>query len=269
MIQSEPLCRCTRSTVSDRRGCSNRPIVLHSFMDFEFCKQLGFAKVATTHLPASASMADAICISDTHLLPEQMWFGDDAPFQLAALLQAARPHFTAAYVLGDFLESLATGDQTHRYLFSSRTRPVFDALADFKEHAVVPGNHDINADGLLQEVFGDAVKPGGFTRHAVRYMHGHERVQDGSRLAALRGDVIVPLGALLGRVGVRVPTITYNAEIAGAFSGEGDYAVFGHTHAPQVMPTYANTGCFLRRGTQSFLTLKAGKASLWCRWRTM
>ena len=186
-----------------------------------------------------------LCVSDTHLLPHESPFGDDAPARLLALVERFGD-YESVYVLGDVTESLAVPQATPRdYAASPRLRRLFANLAARSDLRVLGGNHDAFAVSALRSIFGSSrvyTKP--FMVEGLCFAHGHESGLELAGYSRWLGSVAVPLGVTLRRwlglsVERLVPLTQANEAIARTVrSGRGVYPVFGHTHTPTVTDGY-------------------------------
>ena len=218
------------------------------------------------YLPADFEFAPTVCVSDTRLLPHETFYADDAPALLLEVLRALDEHHV--FVLGDFLESIPLGEsEIDEIVTAVRLGPLFSELSGRRELRVVPGNHDIKADRALVTRFGARrIYSNGFRVGRIRFEHGHRNAADGyTEEIADFGSALIPIGVTLQRLGVPIPLQAANEDIFRATCTKLDFLVFGHTHAPEISSNYANTGCFLRTGEQTVVTLSGSRLSLWSR----
>jgi hypothetical protein len=142
-----------------------------------------------------------LCVSDTHLVPRETWYADDAPGALLQLLRAFADHHVV--VLGDFIESLVLSDEEAAKLArSDRLAPIFGALRR-REARVLLGNHDIRVRRALSRALGTgAVVDGPIRLGPMVLLHGHEAEPDMSMAARALGRVAVPVLVTLKRAGI-------------------------------------------------------------------
>lgn len=224
----------------------------------------GFAVSQSASLSAILGpqpVPDLLCISDTHLLPDDRTYGRDTPEELLDVLQLFPRH--TVILLGDILESLVLDAKGVRaYETSPRLRPLFKELRD-RSALLIPGNHDRKAGNFLTQSFGASVRPGGFRIGRVAFVHGHEGDLDESDWVDDVAPWMVALGGALNRLGVLSAFGSLpNSDIAASYTSRGLFPVFGHTHDSMITPRFANSGCFLRH-KQTFLTLQGGELALW------
>ena len=214
------------------------------------------------YLPGGYQFTPTLCVSDTHLTPKQSVWDDSAPDRLLSLLKAFPAH--QVYVLGDFIESLTLTTQECANLSQSiRLRPLFRELRRRPGLRIIPGNHDVHVLDQLRKCFGgDKVYAGGWTMHKLRFVHGHESAMFLTEAGRHFGQYAVPCYVLLQRFSIPVPNLEANQAIARAMRGM-NFLVFGHTHKPELRPTYANCGSYLRQGERTFILLGNREISLW------
>jgi hypothetical protein len=232
----------------------------------------GFIPVGHTSLAEFASARSfprsVVCFSDTHLLPDDRIYGDDAPNQLADLLgqPALRNH--AVYILGDFLESLVMSGSDLQSLSSSRRlKALFETLDASPDLRIIPGNHDARVHTFLHQRFGpERIHRAGFDVGGIRFRHGHTEAADASRFLGPFAAWMIPFGVTAKRIGIPVnfdsPT---NEAISRRIASDPGFAIFGHTHAPEVSLRFANCGSFLRFGPQTIISIANRKLTLWSR----
>jgi predicted phosphodiesterase len=131
---------------------------------------------------------------------------------------------------------------------------------------IIDGNHDSRALPILRNIFSTRLRKTPVQCDGIIYAHGHEAALDFSHAVDDIGQLVIPISASLRTMGFRIDdTSSSNWEIAHHLAPSGTFIIFGHTHKPELAATYANTGCFLRRGPQSLITLEGSALSLWQR----
>lgn len=223
----------------------------------------------TAFLPAGTIGAPILCVSDTHLHPERVVFSDDAPDALLFVLRSFPEH--RVFVLGDFIESLALSKRQALGLGGSRRlAPVFDEILRRPGSRVIAGNHDARVVAQLAGLFGEDILVRGSLRLGdVVFQHGHEAAEDLSWLAGVVGRFAIPAAVTIKRLGLDLDFGVASNEIIARASRSGSrYPIFGHTHKAEVTSAYANSGCFLRAGQQSFLLLEEDELTLFARGRS-
>lgn len=207
-----------------------------------------------------APMPPTLCFSDTHLVPEEKAWADDAPEDLTALLRALPDH--DVLVLGDLTEAIGVGrEERAAFARSRRLRPVFDALADHRT-ILVAGNHDLPAlDALERHLHPARVALGGYEHDRLRIRHGHEGESFVSAQAWL-GPHVIPWYERARRLSKRPPERIDNRRVLARLGAPSSALLFGHTHAALLEPGAMNPGCFLG-SAQSILTFSGYEAVLW------
>jgi predicted phosphodiesterase len=220
---------------------------------------------AVKHLTLSSYLDEPIpptlCFSDTHLVPRQLEWSDDAPEDLLALIEALPDH--RILVLGDLTESIGLRAPERAHLESSgRLHRLFGTIARRGARLVV-GNHDANAVPILERLFGrENVVRGGFEVGRLSVRHGHEAAPVRTWVEAHVGPFVVPLFERVRRGSS--PERLDNDVVLRSIRGDSPFVLFGHTHSPMLEERAANPGCFLR-SAQSFLTLAGYEATLFRR----
>ena len=216
----------------------------------------------------AAPVAPTVCFADTHLVPDERPWSDDAADDLFALLEELGEHEILS--LGDLTEAVGLSARARAELVRApRLLPLWDLLRR-RRARVVPGNHDLGAEPLLAaELGGGQVLVGGFELDALSVRHGHERAPVATRVVELVGPVGVPLYERARRWLRRGPERLSNAGVLAALRGDAPFVLFGHTHAAGVSVAdperaWANPGCFLR-SAQSFIALRGTELSLYGR----
>ncbi|MBL8684490.1 MAG: metallophosphoesterase [Myxococcales bacterium] len=209
-----------------------------------------------------------VCFSDTHFVPRETGWSDDAPEDLVALLRTLGDHEPLS--LGDLTESVGLRASERRELFrSARLADLWALLAERRARIVI-GNHDVSARDAIFERFGrDRVLDGGCSLGGVSVRHGHERAPLATELVRIVGPWVVPAyerGRKLARRGAE--RLSNDRVLAVARAG-ASFVLFGHTHSKGVDvrdPTraWANPGCFLR-SAQSFIVLEGEALALYRR----
>jgi len=220
---------------------------------------------AVKHLTISSHLGEplppTLCFSDTHLVPRQLEWSDDALEDLLALIEALPDH--RILILGDLTESIGVGPVERAHFESSdRLAPLFRAIAA-RERRVLVGNHDTNAVAVLERLFGNEnVSQGGFEVGRVSVRHGHEAARFQTWVEARIGRFVVPLFERLRRG--KSPERLDNDVVLKRIRGKSPFVLFGHTHSPMLEAHAANPGCFLG-SAQSFLMLTGYEATLFRR----
>lgn len=215
-----------------------------------------------------APLAKIVCFSDTHFVPRETSWSDDAPEDLMALLRALGDHEPLS--LGDLTESVGLDSSARTQLFrSERLEPLW-ALLDERRARIVIGNHDVAARDAIVERFGrERVRDGGFVLGRVSVCHGHERAPFATELVRGVGPLAVPLyerGRKLARRGAERLS---NERVLKVARAGAPFVLFGHTHSKGVETSdpsraWANPGCFLR-SAQSFIVLDGDALALYRR----
>ena len=249
-----------------------------------------------------APLPKLLCFSDTHFVPRETAWSDDAPEDLAALVRALDEHEPLS--LGDLTESVGLRASDRAQLFrSERLEPLWSLLVS-RRARVVLGNHDVSARGAIIERFGrDRVMQGGFTLEGLCVRHGHEGAPLATEFVRLVGPWIVPayergrrwakrpperlgnagvlaslqrsrvgrttrLEMLLGNIQEK-PSCVRPSRSEAAVRARAPFVLFGHTHSKRVAiddpeRAWANPGCFLR-SAQSFIVLDGEALALYRR----
>lgn len=218
-------------------------------------------RASLSALLGQQELPDLLCISDTHLLPDERSYGRDTPEELLDTLRLFPAH--TVILLGDILESLVLDAKgVKAYETSARLQPLFAEIRN-RSVLLVPGNHDQRAASFLTRWLGARVRPGGFLVGKVAFVHGHERDLDESDWVEDVAPWMVALGGALNRLGVLSTWGSLpNSDIAASYTSRGIFPIFGHTHDSMISPRFANSGCFLKH-KQTFLTLQRGEIALW------
>lgn len=212
-------------------------------------------------------VAPTLCFSDTHFVPQNTAWNDDAPDDLCALLDALSAH--EPWSLGDLCEWVGLSLCARAELFAcDRLRSLWTRLRERRARVVV-GNHDYGSAEVLRAQFGgDRVFDGGFTFGAVRVRHGHERSRFETLSVAAIGAVAVPVYEVVRRLARRPPERLPNALVLRALDERDGCVLFGHTHAlgwsVDGVRGWVNPGCFLR-SAQSFALIEDSTLALYRR----
>lgn len=212
----------------------------------------------------------ALIFSDTHFVPQNTAWNDDAPEDLCALLDALSEH--EPWSLGDLCEWVGLAPSARRALFeSARLQGLWSRLRDRRARVVV-GNHDYgSASELRAQLGGDRVFDGGFSLGDLHVRHGHERSRFETLSVAAIGPIAVPVYEVVRRVARRPAERLPNALVLRALDERSGCVLFGHTHAlgwsigdGSPGRAWVNPGCFLR-SAQSFAVIEGTELALYRR----
>lgn len=231
-------------------------------------ERLGFRPLGSVSLegyfPFNRRLGRTLCISDTHLLPEDRFYADDAPEEFHRLLEEYDNY--QLFVLGDLIESLPLlDDEAQSLILSRRLSEIIEHLKRREDLLLVPGNHDVRVIDVLRRVFGaDRMHEGGFSIDNVAFLHGHEPGVDLSPGVAPVRHFAIPLAVTCKRLGLRLRVgMASNQLIASTANNGRTFLIFGHTHKAELRPNYANLGHFLRRGMKTYATIEQNIFTLW------
>lgn len=231
-------------------------------------RRLGFRPLGSIslaeYLPPNRRLLPTLCISDTHLLPEERFYADDAPQDLFDLFREYTDY--QLFFLGDFIESLPLfEDEAQSLTLSTRLREIIEYLRNRNQLALVPGNHDVRVMDVLRRLFGsERLREGGFSIDRIAFFHGHEPGVDLSPAVAPIRHFAIPIAVTCKRLGMRLRLgMASNQLIATTVSNRRVFLIFGHTHKAELRPTYANLGHFLRRGMKTYATIEKNTFTLW------
>lgn len=209
-----------------------------------------------------------LCFSDTHFVPENTGWNDDAPEDLHALALALREH--ELWSLGDLCEWVGLAPSQRARMFDSpRLAPWWSTLRA-RATRIIVGNHDYGArEALIAQFGGERVFDGGFELGAMRVRHGHEGHERATQIVGMVGPWVVPLYERARRWAARGPERLSNARVLHGLRDRGPCALFGHTHAMggdagDPAGAWFNPGCFLR-SAQSFAVIDGAQIALYQR----
>ena len=233
-------------------------------------RRLGFRPLGAialdNYLPSGARLKPTLCVSDTHLLPEERFYADDAPRELLNVLLEHQDY--QLFILGDLIESLPLfEDESQSLTLSNRLREVIDYLRNRDELMFIPGNHDVRVIEVLRRIFGgERFHEGGFSIGQVAFFHGHEAGTDLSPAVAPIRHFAIPLAVTCKRLGLRLRVGAASNQVIAASTGDRRiFMIFGHTHKAELRPNYANLGHFLKRGMRTYATIENNIITLWAK----
>lgn len=211
-----------------------------------------------------------LCFSDTHFVPENTGWNDDAPEDLLALADALGEH--ALWSLGDLCEWVGLAPSQRARMFESARLAPWWRVLRARATRIVVGNHDHGArEAFIAQFGGDRVFDGGFALDAMRVRHGHEGHERSTRVVGALGPWVVPPYERARRWLARGPERLSNAWVLAGLRDRGPCVLFGHTHAMggdarDPSGAWFNPGCFLR-SAQSFAVLAGTQIALYQRIR--